>query len=132
MGKGLGLEIAAMADSFIPVSADHSEPSVGGPSSDSRPVLPPVLAILPPVVTAVPLRVIPPVISGISHLNKRKRFKEKEITVGISHPKKEKIHKDGVTLRGGLQATLKDSSVDDDNAVPIEPIGHSKLSFDTN
>ncbi|KAL8118075.1 hypothetical protein AgCh_015834 [Apium graveolens] len=49
-----------MTDSFIPVPADHSEPSVGGPSSDPRPALPPVLAILSPVVTVVPLRAIPP------------------------------------------------------------------------
>ncbi|XP_074347798.1 uncharacterized protein LOC141686656 [Apium graveolens] len=50
-----------MADSFIPVSADHSEPSVGVPSSDPRPVVPPVLAILPPpVLQPVPLQAIPP------------------------------------------------------------------------
>ncbi|KAL8099061.1 hypothetical protein AgCh_031665 [Apium graveolens] len=54
-------EIAAMADSFIPVSADHSEPSVGAPTSDPRPVIPPALAILPPpVLQPVPLQAIPP------------------------------------------------------------------------
>ncbi|KAL8110098.1 hypothetical protein AgCh_025994 [Apium graveolens] len=55
------LGIAAMADSFIPVSADHSEPLVGGPSSDPRPAIPPVLAIVPPpVLQPVPLQAIPP------------------------------------------------------------------------
>ena len=50
-----------MADSFIPVSADHSEPSVGAPTSDPRPVIPPALAILPPpVLQPVPLQAIPP------------------------------------------------------------------------
>ncbi|XP_074354947.1 uncharacterized protein LOC141693691 isoform X2 [Apium graveolens] len=50
-----------MADSFIPVSADHSEPSVRVPSSDPRPVVPPALAILPPLVLQpVPLQAIPP------------------------------------------------------------------------
>ena len=50
-----------MADSFIPVSADHSEPSVGAPASDPRPVIPPALAILPPpVLQPVPLQAIPP------------------------------------------------------------------------
>ena len=49
-----------MADSFIPVSADHSEPSVGAPASDPRPVIPPALAILPPpVLQPVPLQAIP-------------------------------------------------------------------------
>ncbi|KAL8155200.1 hypothetical protein AgCh_000544 [Apium graveolens] len=39
----------------------HSEPSVGVPSSDPRPVVPPVLAILPsPVLQLVPLQAIPP------------------------------------------------------------------------
>ncbi|KAL8108735.1 hypothetical protein AgCh_024996 [Apium graveolens] len=53
--------ITTMADSFIPVPAYHSEPSVGGPSSDPRPVVPPVLVILPPnVAQPVPLRAIPP------------------------------------------------------------------------
>ncbi|KAL8156071.1 hypothetical protein AgCh_001230 [Apium graveolens] len=57
-------EIAGMADSFIPISADHSEPSVGGPSLDPRPVAPPVLAILPPpVLQPIPLQAIPP--SGV-------------------------------------------------------------------
>ncbi|KAL8093036.1 hypothetical protein AgCh_035063 [Apium graveolens] len=55
------LAIAAMTDSFISVPADHSEPSVGGPSSDPHPVVPPVLAILPPhVLQPVPLQAIPP------------------------------------------------------------------------
>ncbi|KAL8118737.1 hypothetical protein AgCh_016302 [Apium graveolens] len=55
------LGIAAMTDSFIPVPADHSEPSIGGPSSDQRPVAPPMLAILPLVVLQpVPLQAIPP------------------------------------------------------------------------
>ena len=50
-----------MADSFIPVSADHSEPSVGVSSSEPQPVVPPVLAILPPsVLQPVPLQAIPP------------------------------------------------------------------------
>ena len=50
-----------MADSFIPVSADHSEPSVGIPLSDPHSVVPPVLAILPPpVLQPVPLQAIPP------------------------------------------------------------------------
>ncbi|KAL8155496.1 hypothetical protein AgCh_000764 [Apium graveolens] len=54
-------EIAAMADSFILISAAHSEPSVGVSSSDPRPVVPPVLAILPPpVLQHVPLQAIPP------------------------------------------------------------------------
>ncbi|KAL8100055.1 hypothetical protein AgCh_032352 [Apium graveolens] len=55
------LGIAVMADSFIPAPADHSEPSVGGPSSDPLPVVPPVLVILPPpVLQPVPLQAIPP------------------------------------------------------------------------
>ena len=50
-----------MADSFIPVSVDHSKPSVGAPASDPRPVIPPALAILPPpVLQPVPLQAIPP------------------------------------------------------------------------
>ncbi|XP_074330464.1 uncharacterized protein LOC141667752 isoform X2 [Apium graveolens] len=54
-------KIAAMADSFISVPADHSEPSVGGPSSDPHHVVPPVLAILPPpVLQPIPLQAIPP------------------------------------------------------------------------
>ncbi|KAL8146352.1 hypothetical protein AgCh_004189 [Apium graveolens] len=53
--------LTEMADSFIPVSADHSEPSVGAPASDPRPVIPPALAILPPpVLQPVPLQAIPP------------------------------------------------------------------------
>ena len=60
-----------MADSFIPVSADHSEPSVGVPSSDPRPVVPPVLqpvplqVILPPGMRP-PIRGPPPADSGFT------------------------------------------------------------------
>ena len=49
-----------MPDSFIPGSPDHSEPSVGGPSFDSHPAFPLVLAILPPIVTVAPLQAIIP------------------------------------------------------------------------
>ena len=50
-----------MADSVIPVSADHSEPSVGVSFSHPRPVVSPALAILPPpVLQPVPLQAIPP------------------------------------------------------------------------
>ena len=52
-------QIAAMADSFISISSDHSEPSVGRPSSDPRPALPLVSAIIP-VAKVAPLRAIPP------------------------------------------------------------------------
>ena len=60
-----------MADSFIPVSADHSEPSVGAPSSDPRPVVPPVLQpvplqAIPPPGMRPPIRGPPPADSGFT------------------------------------------------------------------
>ena len=43
--------MAAMEDSFIPGSFEHSEALVGGPSFDSHPAHPPVLAISPHIAT---------------------------------------------------------------------------------
>ncbi|KAL8120202.1 hypothetical protein AgCh_017375 [Apium graveolens] len=51
---GALLGIAAMADCFISISSDHSEPSVGGPSTDPRPAHPPVLSMPHPVAEIVP------------------------------------------------------------------------------
>ncbi|KAL8120201.1 hypothetical protein AgCh_017374 [Apium graveolens] len=51
---GALLGIATMADCFISISSDHSEPSVGGPSTDPRPAHPPVLAMPHPVAEIVP------------------------------------------------------------------------------
>ncbi|KAL8156089.1 hypothetical protein AgCh_001248 [Apium graveolens] len=56
---GALLGTAAMADSFISISSDYSEPFVGGPSSDPRPALPPVSAIIL-VTTDAPMRTILP------------------------------------------------------------------------
>ena len=53
-------QIEAMANSFIPGSSDHLEPSVEGPSFDSRPVFPLVLAISPPIATVAPFQSIIP------------------------------------------------------------------------